>query len=200
MNKDRTKKICFVAGILFTIVVAGLLILVHTDEVVRYNVIEVEPKRIPVLVVGDADPGDASGFFYFMIKNHSATPTTDYAVNVTNTTGGNANCYEFSDTVNTSCTGETPHTTTFDIIVKVGITDEDGHNTSGWIEGWNWCLLTCADLSIGADTNMSEIEIGNTTTYAWYHYYLDNTGSGYTITENEAFNITSVKFYVQRIV
>jgi len=136
-----------------------------------------------------------------MIKNHSANPTDEYCNNITNGTI-NSNCYEWSDVGNTSPTGETPYSTNFDILFKVGITNEDGQWTSNstWNEGYLWMLLTCADLSIGADTNMTIIEIANTSTYAWYHFYLNNAGSGYTITEGQSFNITSVKYYVQRIV
>ena len=47
---------------------------------------------------------------------------------------------------------------------------------------------------------MTEQFIGNSTNYAWYHYYFNNAGSGYTITEGQSFNVTGVKFYVQRIV
>jgi hypothetical protein len=154
-------------------------------------------QRVPTLITGDANPGDNSGFFYFMIYPHQASPGTAYATNLSNATA-----YEYSDSGNVSATGETPYSTTFDIVLKVGITDEDGQWTRNntWNPDYAWMLLTCADLGIGADTNMTEIEIANTSTYCWRHYYLNNGGSGYTIIEGQNFNITSVKYYVQRIV
>lgn len=175
-------------------IICGIVYLASINDVVKEKI--VNEVRIPTLIVGDANPGDNSGFFYFMIYPHAADAMVTYASNLSNATA-----YEFSDVGNTTCTGETPYSTTFDIVVKCGVTDEDGYWTSNDTRnpGYNWCLLTCADLSIGANTNMTEIFIGNTTTYAWYHYALNNSGSGYTITEGQSFNITSVKFYVQRI-
>ena len=183
-------------GVLFTFFAMGILLGANISETITTQSL-VEEKRRPTLVVGDADPGDNSGFFYFMIYPHQGDPGTAYASNLSN-----ASAYEYSDSGNASCTGETPYSTTFDIVVKVGVTDEDGYYTGNGTRepGWNWCLLTCADLGISADTNMTEQFIGNTTSYAWYHYYLNNGGSGYTIIEGESFNVTSVKFYVQRIV
>ncbi len=200
MGKKHSR-ILFGAGMVTTIAVFAVIGMFYlsfvSQPIIENDIIENEipVRRIPVLVTGDADPGDNSGFFYFMIYPHQAVPATAYASNLSNATA-----YEYSDSVNTSATGETPHTTTFDLVLKVGITDEDGKNTSGWQMGWTWMLLTCADLSIGADTNMTEVHIGNSSTYAWNHYYLNNGGAGYTITENEKFNVTAVKYYVQRIV
>jgi len=197
------------ASTLVTLLIIGAVIgsiyLFSVSDVIINKPIGVEQipvDRRPTLVTGDANPGDNSGFFYLMIKNHSANPTDEYNANLTNTTGGNSDCYEWSDTGNTSPTGETPYGTTFDILFKVGITNEDGQWTSNstWNEGYLWMLLTCADLSISANTNMTIIEIANTSTYAWYHFYLNNAGSGYTVTEGQSFNITSSKYYVQRIV
>lgn len=157
----------------------------------------IEAKRIPTLVTGDGNPGDNSGLFYFMIYPHQAVPSTAYASNLSN-----ASAYEFSDVGNTSCTGETKYGTTFDIVVKVGVTDDDGKNTTtGFFDNsYLWVTLSCADLSIGANTNMTEIQLGNISSYGWYQYYLNNGGSGYTVTEGQSFNITSTKYWVMRIV
>ena len=182
-------------GIIGAIVISGLyLSMVMVEPVVENKIYEV---RKDTLVTGDANPGDNSGLFYFMIYPHQAVPGTAYASNLTN-----ASAYEYSDVGNTSCTKETPYSLKFDIVVKVGITNEDGAYTSNgtWNALYNWCLLTCADLSIGADTNMTEKLIGSTPTYAYYHYYLNNGGSGYSIIEGQTFNITSIKYFVKRIV
>ncbi len=201
-NKKKKQRSFLKAGGLIGFIVIGLavgsLYLASVSDVVEEHIVEV--RKTTLIPVGDYNPGDNSGYFYFMVKNHSANPTVEYASNVTNGTI-NSNCYEWSDFWNTTATGETPYSTTFDIVIKTGVTNEDGQWTSNntWNPDYNWLLLTCADLSIGADTNMTEIEIANTSSYAWYHYYDDNGGSGYTITEGQSFNITSAKFYVQRI-
>jgi len=192
------KKNSLKAGMLLTMFavafVAGIMMLSSVTDVVEHH-IYVERKM--VLVTGDGDPGDNSGFFYFMIYPHQADPGTAYASNLSNATA-----YEYSDSINTSATGETPYSTAFDIVIKVGCTDEDGYNTtsSAWDDSYMSMTLTCADLSIGGDTSMTEIQIVNHSSYRWMHYYLNNGGSGYTINEGESFNITSAKYYVNRIV
>lgn len=180
---------CFAVGASF-IIISSMM----SQPFVEKIVVE---KRVPVLVTGDGNPGDNSGLFYFMIYPHSATPTTTYASNLSNATA-----YEFSDTGNASCTGETPYGTTFDIVIKVGVTDDDGKNTTtGFFDdSYVWLTISCTDLSIGANTNMSEKQIGNTSSYAWYQYYSNNGGAGYTITEGQSFNVTSTKYWVMRIV
>lgn len=191
------RKIGLVFGAVSSVAIAIMFLSFMLSDPIVHNEIKIMEKRVKTLVpLGDADPGDNSGFFYFMIYPHQATPIGVYDSNLSN-----ASAYEYSDVGNTTATGETPYSTAFDIVVKAGVTNEDGYWTGNQSRNpaYNWMLLTCADLSIGADTNMSEIFIANTTTYAWYHYYLNNSGSGYTISEGEYFNITSVKFYVQRI-
>lgn len=200
MKKGNGKKIGMVFGASIAVLVSAMFLMFMVSGPVIENTVEptLIESRMPTLVpLGDADPGDNSGFFYFMIYPHSGDPGTDYASNLSNGTA-----YEFSDVGNTTCTNETPYSTTFDIVIKAGVTNEDGYYTSNDTrnDGYNWLLLTCADLSIGADTNMTEVFIGNTTSYAWYHYYLNNADAGYTISEGDSFNVTSSKFYVQRIV
>lgn len=166
------------------------------DTVIEHQIIA---NRKIMLVTGDGDPGAGkSGFFYAMIYPHSADPGTDYAVNLSNATA-----YEYSDTGNESATGEMPYLTALDIVIKVGTNESDGYNlsSSAWEDDYMWLTLTCADLSILADTNMTELEIAHTgSTYRWMHYYLNNGGAGYQIDVGEHFNITSMKFYVQRLI
>jgi hypothetical protein len=186
--KAGTLLTCFVIA-----AIAGMMIVSNIQEPIMK---QLSVQRQPTLVTGDGDPGaGVSGFFYFMIYPHQAVPATAYASNLSNATA-----YEFSDVGNASCTGETPSGTTFDIVVKVGVDDSDGENGTVWMDSWTWCLITCADLSIGANTNMTEIQLANTSEYAWYQYYMNNGGAGYTIAEGQAFNVTSVKLYVNRIV
>ena len=168
------------------------------DEILdEPEVKEVEMRR-PALcpALGDGDPGDASGLNYFMVYPHQSNPTNVYDTNLSN-----ASAYEFSDLGNATCTGETPYSTAFDLVWKVQVTNEDGYWTDNQSRNpdYNWLLATCADLGISADTNCSEYFIANNTELAFYHYYLNNSGSGYTISEGDYFNITSSKFYVQRI-
>jgi len=147
--------------------------------------------------LGDADPGSGNtGFMYFMVYPHQADPGTAYASNLSN-----ASAYEFSDSTDVELTGETPYSTTFDFVMKVRVNNSDGYNSSGasWEDGWVRANLTCdfdfaSDIS---DLGMTEVVIATAgTTYRWYHYYVNNGGSGYTIVKGELFNCTSVTFDV----
>jgi len=145
-----------------------------------------------LIALADGNPGaGVGGFFYFMYYPHQAVPGTAYASNLSNATA-----YEFSDTVNASLTGETPYATTFDLVIKWGYNSSQDWNSTGsnWEDAWVWITCTNADISIGADTNMTEIEIANTSaSYRWMHYYMNNGGAGYTITHGQSCNTTSVK-------
>lgn len=189
------KKMCVVALFGAVVVSALFLSFMIGQPVIEKEILE---SRSPFLVTGDAAPGtNTTGFFYFMIYPHSATPLTTYAANLSNATA-----YEYSDSYNTSATRETPYGTTFDIVVKVGGEKDDVCTSSNgtWNESMCWALVTCAGLSIGADTNMTEKFIAQDGTYyCWIHYYLNNGGAGYTITEAQSFNVTGFKYYVQRL-
>lgn len=145
-----------------------------------------------LIALADGNPGaGVGGFFYWMVYPHQAVPGTAYTSNLSNATA-----YEFSDTVNASLTGETPFDTTFDLVLKWGYNSSQDWNSTGtcWEDAWIWVTCTNADISIGADTNMTEIEIANTSaSYRWMHYYMNNGGSGYTITHGQSCNTTSVK-------
>lgn len=149
-------------------------------------------------LVGADGVGDTTKIVYFQIRPHAADPGATYASNVSNATA-----YEYAPTVaaNASATGSTPFGTAFDIVVGVAVDYDDGYNqtSSEWDNSYNWCTLTCADLSIGANTNMTEVLVGSNANTAWYNYYLNNGGSGYTIVLGETFNITSMKYWVKAI-
>ena len=186
-------------GTLVTVLVIGVVVgMLYSSSIQDPIIKQSYVKRIATSVTGDGDPGAGkSGFFYMMIYPHSGNPNVDYAVNLSNSTA-----YEFSDTGdNNACTNETPYLTTFDIVVKVGVNNTDGYNAStpAWDNTFVWVNITCANLVIGANTDMSEVQIGASgTTYRWMQYYINNGGVGYTIDVGEHFNITSVKMGVMR--
>jgi hypothetical protein len=85
--------------------------------------------------------------------------------------------------------------------MKVRVNNSDGYNSSGsqWENDWVRANITIdfdylSDLS---DVAMDEVVIGtHGSTYRWYHYVVNNSGSGYTLSKGELFNITSVTFDV----
>ena len=183
-------------GLLFVGVVVGMLYLSTIQEPIIEQAVHM--RRVPTLVTGDGNPGDGvTGFFYYAAYPHQADPGTAYASNLSNATA-----YEYSDTGdNNACTGWTPYATTFDLVVKVGVNNSDGYNitAAAWDDTYMWMNLTCANLTIGADTDMTEIEIAaQGTVYRYMHYYLNNGGAGYTIDVGDKYNVTSVKFGVLR--
>ena len=142
--------------------------------------------------VGDADPGaGASGVLVVYVYPHQAVPTTAYASNISTVTA-----YEYNDGLNASLGTDVPYDTAFDIVVKVRANTTHAYNSTGscWEVSWIRANITCADLSIGADTAMSEQEITNTSTYIWVHYYMNNAGAGYQISHGESVNVTSFTF------
>jgi hypothetical protein len=194
---QRISKIGVFLAFIGAVVVSVLFLsFTVTQPIVEQRIIQ--EKRTVIPVVGDANPGtNVTGFFYVMIYPHQPTPATAYASNLSN-----ASAYEYSDSYNTSMTGQTPFSTTFDIVVKVGGTcnDVSYSNNQTWNPNYAWMLMTCTDLGITADSNMTELLIGqNNTGYCWIHYYLNNATAGYQINEGASYNITSCKFYVSRL-
>ena len=187
-----------IVGILFNI--QTIKPIVDQDAVEQKTIAE---KKWIRQALGDADPGAGNtGFMYVMCYPHPATDPieTTYSVNLSNdsTVGG---AYEFSDSTNTEMTNETPHGNAFDFVVKVRVNNSDGYNTSGaqWENDWVRSNIT-VDFDYLSDLNdvaMSEVVIGTEgTTYRWYHYVVNNSGSGYTLSKGELFNITSWTFDV----
>jgi hypothetical protein len=140
--------------------------------------------------LGDATlASGTSGFMYFMKYPHQAAPGTAYHSNLSNTTA-----YEYRDSLNGELTGETPYTVFYDYIYKFRVNTTVGYNTSGskWMDSWVRAYLA-VDFTWQADvgnTSMTIIQITNTSTYAWYHAYLNNGGTGYQLAKNEKDNST----------
>lgn len=211
MKKEKKEKIknSLKASGLLTLIIIGITIssiyLFSVSDVIVEQTIGEEqvPERSwkPILTA-DADPGgDNSGFMYFMAKNHSANPTKEYDGNLTNGTT-NSNCYEWTDSLNAEMSGETPYSpTAFDFIMKFRVNDTVGYNTSSsqWEITWVRANMTCDfdfATDVGADQEMTIIEIANNSNFAWYHAYLldadGGAGTGFLITHNEKYNITSL--------
>lgn len=123
---------------------------------------------------------------------HSATPATTYATNISN-----SSFFEFRDFLNGEMDGETPWGVAFDFALKFVVNTTVGYNTSGsrWMDSWVRANLTCNFdfiTDIGPLAAMTIVQIENNTNYAWYYAYMNNGGSGYTITKNEKFNCTAI--------
>ena len=205
MKKIRSEKNIWKAGGFFSLVIIGVvcatLLLFQTGDVFEYNVIKEMSERSwqGLRPLGDGDPGgDLSGFMYGMTWQYNATHATDYAINLSN---ASAYCYEYRDFLNGEMTGETPHSTKYVKLMKFRVNDTVGYNTSSseWEISWVRANITCDfdfATDIPADTAMTIVQIANNSDFAWYcAYILDHdggAGTGFEITHNEKFNITSL--------
>jgi len=171
-------------------IIAGILFFASSPPP---QIQQIHMRQWHMIAVAEGNLGaGATGFMYAMIYPHQADPNTAYSTNLSN-----SSAYEYSDTLNAEMIGETPYDTAFDIVIKVRVNKTHAWNSTGnkWMLEWIYMHITCTDLGIPADTNMTEIEIANNSEYIWVHYYMNNAGNGYTITHNEKFNISSIKFY-----
>ena len=193
-KKLKIKKLVRNGGILSILVIGaivGILWGFQMSDVVVEQMGGVPSRSWRAL--GDGDPGgDVSGFMYFMAYPHQGAPGTAYASNLSNATA-----YEFSDSLNGEMTGDTPHSTTFDFVMKFRVNDTVGYNTtsSSWEITWVRANITCDfdfATDIPADSAMTIVEIANNTDFAWYHGYINNAAAGYEITHNEKYNCSSL--------
>lgn len=144
--------------------------------------------------LGEGNPGaGAGGLLGIHVYAHSADPANDYDENLTESVG--ALTLAYADNLNTALTGNVPYDTDFDIVIRGRANQSQAYNTTGscWEISWVRTYITCADLSIGADTSMTIVEIANNTDYIWYNCYMNNGGAGYSITHGQQVNVTSLK-------
>lgn len=180
---------------MFTCIVLGAVcafMLLATTDV--QQVIETSGRsgwfKIATAEEGGGDVGDGEGgVLQVYIWTHQGTPAVAYAENLSNASG---DCFAHANTLNEQMTGNVPYDTAFDILYKVRVNTTQAYNSTGskWELDWVRSNLTCASLSIGAETAMAEVEIVNNTNYMWVNYYLNNGGSGYTITHGQNVNMT----------
>ena len=185
-------------GILLTVIVSAIYLgYIVTSPIVEQTVME--SKKHPFLVTGDYDPGTGvSGFFYFLIIAHQASPSAIYGYNNITHTSTNATIFEYADSFNISATGETPYNTLFDIVIKYGVSDEDGRYSNGsWNDNYYWVTLTeSANLSI-TNLNMTKYVIGENSTYRWFHAVASNSDAGFQISIGQTYQVNA-SYYVQR--
>ena len=194
--KTKSRKIlgASMLSVLTAMFIIGILFNAQVTEPIVENQITMDRVREwGVRPLADADPGAGNtGFMYGYFYPHTDNMQDAYNVNLSNATA-----YEYSDSINSSMTGETPYETTFDIILKFRVNSTDGYNSSAgaWQDGWVRAYLNETLLSISAE-QMTEVVIGTeATTYRWYHYCLNNSGAGYTISKGEKLNM-SINFEV----
>jgi len=165
------------------------------DEKIIEEIIIPEKPRTWHELGSDASPGAGdSGVINVYIYPHSADPGTDYATNLTE--GAAYAHFDGTPSLDEALDGNVPYDTEFDIVVRCRYNNTHAYNstTPGWDMTYVKALMTCADLSIGADTEMSEVQVATAgTTYMWVQFYVNNAAAGYTIAHGETVNVTSFK-------
>lgn len=193
MLKKKDRFGYFKVGILFSLMAIGLCagILIGTNFQEPIEIQAIEQARYTRQITGDAPlAAHANGFCYLMTYPHQAAPATAYASNLSN-----ASAFEYTEEIDQEMAGETPHSTTFDFVYKIQLNDTVNYNTSGskYMPSWVYANIS-VDFDFAADPGweaMTLVEIHNDSDHVWYNCYLNNGGSGYTITHAETFNLTT---------
>jgi hypothetical protein len=199
MKDEKKRYKFFKAGAVTTIVIIAVALIMISEvgfrEPIEHDITtkEIEQKREIVQITGDPAAGE-SGLFYGLVVPHAANPYTTFASNYTGT------FYEIVTSGNSAWANTTPTATSFDWLYKVGFNASDANNGTAWRADYIWALMNCTgDISF-SNHNLTELQIATAgNTYAWYHYWDNNSGSGYTVAENQGFNNT-LRVYGYRIV
>ena len=198
--KDEKKRYKFLkAGAVTTIIIIAVSLLMIFEFGLRVPIEhdittkEIEAEREIVLITGDPVAGQ-SGLYWVKIVPHATDGYITYASNYT------GYYFEIATSGNSALTGTTNTSTAFDILMLSGINASDGNNGTAWRIDYIWALINCSGTPSFSNHNMTELQVaasGNT--YAWYQYWDNNSGTGYTVGENEGFNLT-IRQYGYRIV
>jgi len=146
------------------------------------------PERGWSSVAATGNPGvGSSGMVNLYIYPHDATPSVTYSTNLSTATA-----YAHRDTWNGSMTGSVPFDKAFDIVIKARFNTTHAYNSSGttWMLDWVRANLTCADLGISTLTGMTAVQTATSNEYMWVQFYINNGGTGYTMSHGETYNVT----------
>lgn len=145
----------------------------------------------------EADPGaGASGILEIFIVNHSAAPSDAYNENTSATIEGWCTANGLGYATADDSDVEIAYDTTFDIVVRVRGNTTHCYRTDKFYDTDLNVTITSADLSISADTDCTRVVSSNDTGYdfIYVNFYLNNGGSGYTISKGSTAEIQNIKF------
>jgi len=149
----------------------------------------------------EADPGaGASGFLSVYFHPHQADNMTNYMEN--SSSNLETNCTDadlgFANADDTEV--DLKHSTEFDVLFRVRGNATNCKVGAVWFDTNLKIQWTCADLSVGADT---ELVVGTSDgrwtandtdfTYLYMNFWDDNAGAGFTISQDQTVEITSIK-------
>lgn len=192
-NKTSNKKKLFLGSTMLTMVVIGFI----TAFLIAPSSLSplIQQRSWKPVRGADGTPGSTEcGVINVYIYPHQAnTATYDSALSEVTAYAH----FDVGASLNAPLDGNVPYNTAFDIAVTCQFNYTVAYNTTStaWDKDYVRGLITCADLSIGADTTMSEgdffnIDAGN---HAEITFYMNSGGSGYTISHGQTVNVTSFK-------
>lgn len=191
----RGLQIGLVIGVVCMVFVAmNQLYLVSETDIHDEEVRELKWRRITLPFLGENNPGAGnSGVLDVIIYPHSDAIETDYATNLTNTSG-----YAAGGTNNSHIGSDVPYATAFDIVVKVRWHKDEAQAAGNgtFVLEWLRANITVNGNNFGLnDYNMTEQNITDADPigdYIWVHYIAGNNATGFTIDRGE--NISSCLF------
>jgi len=149
----------------------------------------------------EANPGTgASGFLSVYFHPHQATPHASYFENSSSNLESNCttNSLGFANADDTEV--DLAHSTTFDVVVRARGNVSNCQVGGTWFDTNLKVQWTSASLAVSADTELSLVG-GNASatsndsafTYMYMNFWDDNGGTGYTISQDQSLEITSIK-------
>ena len=181
MEKETKKAIkdTGIVGCLFAGFVVALVIMSNVGNVVNQpTVTQGEWRQIVMPALGDNTPGEY-GWLNFSVTQNGVNAFT---TNITH----NATVYASTDTNGSNANERVPHSTAFEISLKILLNatwiDSDGTFQKDYLKCW----VNCTDTTPAIDTVVATIyNITGTTdpNHYWVYAVVDNSGSGYTITD-----------------
>jgi len=190
--KEKKRGINKKAGVICTALISGIIagILILSMSITEDVIIEKEDIRSWKFIADDL--GDEvgldnatfeSGILSIYFPLHDAAPDTTYLEN--NSTILESMCLDNgTGYVNTDDFRlEMPHSTAFDIVVRVRANRTVAWNGSAFIDAYARVNITSEGFSIATLTNMTPVVTHNDTgqQYIWINFYINNAHNGYTI-------------------
>jgi hypothetical protein len=202
MIKEKIKKHkkLVLGSTMFTLILVGFVVAVFVAPSTVFTVLTPDEFVVPrswrnVALGADANPGsEESGIINVYIYPHQADTSTYNSALSEATAFAH---FDASAELDRALEGTVPYDTAFDIAITVQYNYTVAYNTtsSSWDKDHVRTLITCAGLSIGADTEMTKGDFfdSNAGEDTKITFYLNNGGSGYSVGHGQTINATSVK-------
>jgi len=174
---------CLISGI--AIAIAFLLVTANVGNVGNQPTVEQRTwKEIDMLVTGN-DPG--AGNYGWLNLSVVKLNHFDYSANLTN----NESCFCYTTVNNTHAGTQEMDGVAIEIAMQFRLNTSFRETNNTWMLGYLHVYCNCASLSI-SDELCTLYNVTADATYLYGYAVVDNSGSGYTLTDAQ--NVTSCTF------